>query len=320
MSSIAVIGAGNLGRRHMESILNLAKPLKIFIVDPSDASIAAAKAAASAIEHIHSPRFLQKMEELPGELDFAVIATNSGTRREAVQLLLENRQVKYLLLEKVLFPSLKDYDAISGLLEKAQTKAWVNCGRRMQPLHRRLRDIFKGRENIFFSASGGNWGLCCNSIHLMDLIAYVTGSPKGFSLDTSQLDEGWFDSKRKGFIEMSGLLTGRSAACPHFSIFCSRNWTTPLLLTFEAEGLHAVTYEGAGILQIARAENNWQIETERFRIKYQSELTGPLFEELVATGECSLTAYGESILMHRPLIRAFLRHMNLEDNDLCMIT
>ena len=103
----AIIGAGQLGSRHLQGLLSYKKEsLNIFIIDPSDDSLFIAKQRALELEHKHSLTFTDSFQELPKHLDFVVIATNSKVRFVVMEILLQHASVSYLILEKVLFPDL----------------------------------------------------------------------------------------------------------------------------------------------------------------------------------------------------------------------
>ena len=62
---------------------------------------------------------------MPAAMDIVIIATGADVRRKVIEELLEQAHVSYLLLEKVLFQRLEDYDVVASLLERKQAKAFV---------------------------------------------------------------------------------------------------------------------------------------------------------------------------------------------------
>ena len=53
------------------------------------------------------------------------------------------------------------------------------------------------------------------------------------------------------------------------------------------------------------------------KVEFQSELTGPLVDQILKTGQCSLPALPDSAKMHKTLITALLDHWNArhQSND-----
>jgi predicted dehydrogenase len=324
MRNIAVIGCGNLGRRHLESLMKTKEALNLYAIDCSPSSLN----LVAEVNSMHNPKNKHKLNIgenttiLPEELDFVVIASNSTDRRKLIENLLLRNNVKYLLLEKVLFQKIEDYNAIDSLLAKSQTKAWVNCNMQTMSQYISIKKILGNGCGFNFSVSGGQWGLGCNAIHYLSLIAFLGGTSDDFFINGSRLDDGHIMSKREGFIEFNGILFGNTPKCNSFTISCSADWYSPGIVTIQNENISASILE-SGHIQISTREKNWEVEESKFRFPYQSELTGALFEELINTGNCGLPEYQESSKLHRKLLTVFLTHLNKfssKETDVCMIT
>jgi predicted dehydrogenase len=321
MKNVAVIGSGNLGRRHLEALLKLEQPLNVSVIDSAPSSLRLAEEVNSLhnAEKKHSFITGENIQMLPEELDFVVVATNSANRREITEALLKQKNVKHLLLEKVLFQKLDDYDAVDLLLKNSKTKVWVNCNMQTVPIYASIKEQLNGNE-FHFSVSGGQWNLGCSAIHYLSLIAYLCGTSDGFFIDGSRLDDGYIKSKREGFIEFGGTLSGNSPGCGSFSITCNNNWYSPIIVTVQNENI-AVSFFENGCMYFSSRKKNWEVEEIKIRIPYQSEITGLLFQELTETDTCGLPTYADSSKLHRELIRTFLAHLNkYEETESCLIT
>ena len=95
--------------------------------------------------------------------------------------------MKYLILEKVVFQSIQDFEDIIELLKINQIKAWVNCPRRMYKFYQEVQKQIGNGEQIIYTIRGGNWEMGCNSIHFIDLISFISGETD-FSITSSDLD------------------------------------------------------------------------------------------------------------------------------------
>ena len=131
--NIAIIGTGQLGSRHLQGLKTASSALTITVVDSSDESLKIAKERYNAVDEIGEKtiQYVKNIESLPAQLDLVIIATNSKSRALIVKRLLTHSSVKYLILEKVLFTQLSDYEEIGVLLKKKNVQCWVNCPRRM---------------------------------------------------------------------------------------------------------------------------------------------------------------------------------------------
>jgi len=120
MKRICIIGAGNIGSRHLQGLKKITSPLSITVFDPSAESLSTARQRYDQIPSSlnHEINFLQTMEDLPKNIDLAIIATSSNVRRKVTEELLKNSTVKYLILEKILFQKAQDYKAIKKQIKK----------------------------------------------------------------------------------------------------------------------------------------------------------------------------------------------------------
>ena len=80
---VAIVGAGNIGGRHLQALVRSERPLEVYVVDPSPGVLRHAAARvdeAASNEHV-SVRYLGELSKLPSTLDVAIVATTSKERR-----------------------------------------------------------------------------------------------------------------------------------------------------------------------------------------------------------------------------------------------
>jgi predicted dehydrogenase len=324
MITIAIIGAGGIGTRHLQAVIQLDLQSRIYVVDTSANSLEKARAAYLEESHknIYNIEFINSIDQIQDAIDIAIIATSSNVRANIIFELLNRINVRYLILEKFLFPRLRDYNEISLLLEKKKCKAWVNCARRVTPAYQKLQEYFSAESNIVFSMVGGNWGLGCNAIHFIDMLAYVLNDTGEFTFNTEYLDSEIIESKRNGYIEFTGTLTGRSDKCSFFSLHSGKN-QYPGVISFSNQNIRCIIEEFSGKAFIATRESGWKQSQIEFPMLFVSQTTKIIVEELIARGDCSLPTYDESSKLHKALLSAFLAHYNFRNDsvsDICPIT
>lgn len=299
---IGIIGAGNLGIRHLQAIALLEESCRITVMDIREEALQKAETAfrETGGADRHNVCFVREMASMPREMDAVVVATASDVRRKVIEELLANARAPYLILEKVLFQRLEDYSAIGELMEKKQIRAFVNCPRRMYPVYGRIKKKLEDAHTMEIMASGSDWHLGCNGIHMLDLIAYLAGSEQ-ITLNISGLEPECLPSRRKGFLEIVGTICGTMGRCRAFS-----------LASYPREGILASTVilsdvcwyrilEGKRELEFADASTGWEWKKETFEMPYQSRLTNLALEELFSGGTCRLTAFEESCRLHMAL-------------------
>ena len=305
--NILIIGAGQLGSRHLQSIKKANLRMRIFVYDISLDSLRVAEERYRQIpeeKNVEEIVFLTSLGQVAKNIDFTVVATGSGGRCEIITLLLNVCHVKYMVIEKVLFQNIQDYNSIRDLLHIKNVKAWVNCPRRMNSFYMELAKSLNG-QSLWATVVGGPWGLGCNAIHFIDLIAFLCGC-SDYSIKEN-LDTEILKSKREGYLEFTGELClnyTKGTQCKLVS--WKEGGDSPLMLTIWSEHTRVLIDENGGKAFISRRGQDWKWSEEKFRMKYQSELTAEVLEDLILNQKCDLTTYAESEKLHVPFIKMLL--------------
>lgn len=326
MVNIVIIGSGQLGSRHLQSLSNIDILTSIFIVDPSVEALAIAKQrfeqVVSSDTNIASIEYTTSLNKLPKTIDVAIIATNSDVRKEAIEQLIDNRVVRFLIIEKFMFQSIQDYQDIENLLDKHAVQAFVNCPRRMWPFYKELKKMLKEATYINYEVSAANLGIGCNGIHFVDHLAYLSDETD-FTFDNRCLDKTVIQSKRKGFIEFTGILYGYSNSKKYITIASFPTGDNPLIINISSDVLKCTIREIEGTALISSKNNNWKWEEISFDYIFQSQLTHLAVQQLLDEGTCELTTYRESCIHHTNLLMTFINHINIHTKKkvkLCPVT
>lgn len=317
MYQVAIIGAGQLGSRHLQGLKGAASPLAITVMDSCKESLQVSKERYEVVDAIGEKtiEYVTSLQEFPKELDLVIIATGSKPRASIIKSLLDYASVKYLVLEKVLFPTLREYKEIENLLKEKQVRCWVNCPRRMYGMYKQIKETIDTSKPIYMTNADEDWGLCCNAIHMIDLFMYLT-EETSYSVETKFLNKEIEDSKRGGYIEMTGTLKILTPKGNELTLISEHNFTGEKNILIEnGDDLYGVS-EGEGFYLYNKKFD--------YAMPYQSQLTGVLADEILKTGGCSLTPYQTSVLYHKPFIEAMLERYNeikgTPDNKLLPIT
>jgi predicted dehydrogenase len=313
--NILIIGAGQLGSRHLQGVLKVNTPLAVFVLDPSEESLLIAKQRADEINHNHPIKYVTEWTELPSEFDIVIIATSSNVREKIIFQLAENYKTKYLILEKVLFPEVKSYKRVKELLENHNIKTWVNHPRRMFQSYMSLKEEMSSSPKVF-QVTGGNWGLGCNGLHFIDLFVFLASSNVK-SIDTSRVDNIISASKRNGFIEFSGTITGVLNNGSVFHVTSLSGESTAATITiFDSQNRYLIQESGTPVIYTFQKEKNFKCEEKEFNMEYQSTLTSVIVNNLIEKGNCLLPDYDEACHSHLPFISHLLNNYNRSTNTL----
>jgi len=303
VKNIAIIGAGQLGSRHLQAMARVTDDIVIYIVDPSEDSLELSRGRFAEVNQANiTLHCLKKVDQLPSKIEFAVIATNSLQRLTVLEQLLKHTKVKYLILEKFLFPYIEEYEIATQLIERTSTKVFVNCARTMWPSYQKIRSILSEEKEIKIEVSGSQWNMASNSIHFLNLFTFITGCDE-FEVDTSSLDSQLQKNKRANYIEFTGTLKV-SANYKHELILNSYvNKEDSFKILIKSEN-YCITIEEHLEKCVLNEEKQY------FPILHQSNLTNKIYNQLQKDGECNLVSYQQSVKEHIILLNAFNHFLN----------
>lgn len=302
MKKIAIIGAGQLGSRHLQGVKKSINELEIWVMDTNPESLTIARERYEQITSNSNKiiHYIETIDLLPKELDIVIVATSSKPRATIIQNLLKTHKVGCLILEKFLFDNLNDYDNIDRLLDKNKVKVYVNTPRRLFSGYKEIKDKLDETQIITLTNKGENWGLCCNTIHFFDLFQYLTNITD-FVVDCSGLEPRIIQSKRFGYIELNGALTIKSNRGDILNLVCS-------------DGISKFMEIRQNDLVIKIDENNNTYTVDKkcgnIDIKYQSDLSGILVDKILSEGCCNLPTYKQSAHLHKIFLSSILSFIN----------
>ena len=308
-----------MGKRHFESTLTL-KKLDVYVVDNS-------KEAVNLVNDIPNPNqnrvtTLDDIEALPTQIDLAIIATNSLPRKQIIDKLLGHSKVGHLVLEKLLFPRLQEYDQSVSLLESSSIETWINCPFRMYPLFKDIKSKIKIENSISLSITGNNWGLATTAIHLLDLLCFLREDP---NLELSSLlDEEVFESKRKGYYEVNGGILATNTYGDKLYIN-SKNveGKSPKYFVIQDEFQRWSFQDNMTEGRYCNSDVKWREEVFEFNFPYQSGLTSIFVQDLLSKGTCDLPRFSETYTLHKDYLQFLNTHFEKQWKkkiEICPIT
>lgn len=317
MIHILVVGAGALGIRHIEALGLLGGTVKVDVVDPSPQARARAVEVAATLSPLRLAVH-DSVDTLASSGDVAIIASNSRQRRAVVEKVL-TAGWRNLILEKVLFPALKDYDAVAELIAKSGAATWVNCTRRTFPYAERMRLLFSGAP-FSYQVEGGEWGLGCNLVHHLDEAAFLAGRTD-FSIDASGLDDGALAAKREGYFEITGTIRANLPNGTRVIATARRGAAPDRSVRIDGQNVSAVVDHGGETLRLSERGRE---EVLDYPIPRQSVITAEHIRRILGGGAPDLPDFAAATAIHKPLIAALLPHFRkaLADPELkeCPIT
>ena len=304
MKSIIIIGMGQLGRRHAQSLASFDSELEITLVDSNPSSLETAKNYLEPLftHNLFIKRlYLKNLAQLTSSrCDLAIIATTSTARLNVLEALLSTCSVTFCILEKFLFSDISEYDKAHSVLRDANVVTFVNCPRRAMESYQLLKEQICPCDFLKMTVKGKGWGLFCNMIHYVDLFSYFTGDNR-FNITSSFNNDQLSESKRSGYYEAYGQLTCDNVK-GRLTLACNEGASTGSQLQIETTNATYLIDENNQVLYSDKKETSEIIESN-FPILYQSQLTKLVVEDIFENQTCSLSLYGDSAMLHIQLLR-----------------
>tara|TARA_B100000029_G_C17604722_1_gene967033 strand:- start:3887 stop:4882 length:996 start_codon:yes stop_codon:yes gene_type:complete len=308
---ILLIGAGQLGSRYLQGLSQSEESLQITVVDPNARALLIAKERFEEMPKNPIKQYVQyhdNYKKVKNIFDLIIVSTNADVRTQIVKYLLRNFFFKYMILEKVAFQAIKDFQEIIELLKKKNVKAWINCPRRTYPFFKKLKKEISKEKLIRMVVKGSDWGLASNTIHMLDLLAFLSDQDE-FIFDISELDENIYKSKRASFIELGGKLRCKSIRGDSLELLDNKKTNDPFNYIIEFGDKRIEINQDAEIATVFSKNGLKSIES-RFSMPMQSEITTNLVKQILNNADSSLTTIQESFLLHRCMIEGFNNHLS----------
>jgi predicted dehydrogenase len=307
---ILLIGAGQLGSRYLQGLICSNSNLSITVVDQSSDSLETARSRWLEVGGdacLHQISWMQKLPSDSQEIDIALVVTSSHKRADLISTIADSFNVRFWVIEKVLAQSCSEILSIQSAT-RTSSGSWVNIPRRMMKWHKSLKEYFYGHAPVSFSFSGGLWGLACNSIHFIDLVAWWTGESL-VSVDCKDLDHNWHESKRTGYYEVTGSLKATFSGGSLLQLTSKKGASDKQHIRVKLN--NGVIWEIDESAGIATSSEGQRIGGQ---LEFQSQLSGRLVDNILQDNKCDLPSLDESAQMHSVFLNAMLNHWNHSQN------
>ncbi len=282
MSNVLIVGFGNIGLRHCQSLINLEKIKKIYIYDIDIEKI---KNFKNSIKEKKKIIILKNLNPVKNKLLLTIISTNSNVRFSIFKKIVKNFNVKFFIFEKVVFQDPKEYELTKKIIIKRKIKSWINCPRRTWSIYKNLKKKIIKNEKVSIVVSGSKWGLLSNSVHFLDLFVYLTGR-SNLDLNFDKLDKKFFETKRKGFFETQGNISVKTKFGDKLKLIDKKKQKKEKFI-FKLKQRKTIFYYDQ-----FNPKNN-------FKAPYQSEETIKHVKNILTNNKCNLPSYLKTFKYHK---------------------
>mgnify|MGYP001307175344 CR=1 FL=1 len=309
MINILIVGLGNIGIRHLQSLLRIELETTIYALEISSSRMNACKVLLNDFKikpHIKI-NFLCELKKINTNINIAIISTSSEGRKELIEKIIKIYSIDYFIIEKIAFTDKNDFRYVIDKFKEKSITSWINCPNRTFSDYKKLKKIILNEPKIQMVISGGNWGLASNSIHYIDLFSFFTGS-LSYKININ-LDNHIYPSKRSGYIEFNGIINLISNNCT-LSLISNNSFTSPVIVTIHTSEYNYVISEAEGSAMVQSLSNNWYWDKTKFNIELQSNLTEKYVRSIITSGECELIPIEDSFKLHEIYFTEFKDYFN----------
>lgn len=261
-----IVGVGELGSRHAQSLATLAELEELILVDPNPSSLERATERVASTGYKGRVSTFTRLQHAVGQIELAVVSTSSKQRLGSLESVIEYSKPSHVLLEKLLTPSGTQLSELESTIANSYSKFWVNCPMPFFDHYRYIEEALSqtgDRRQLSYMVTGGNYGLVTNLIHYLDHFSKLSGS----SLIDLRLRDGYqeIQSKRAGYSEIIGCFFGETEKGDKFSVEFDPNKNGKSL-----------------IIEISNGESVFRID-EMGLVLHEGKLNGPQSQSPITT-------------------------------------
>ena len=299
---ILLIGCGNIGFRHLEGLLKTNLDLHIYIIEKSKVKI------LEQSKKIKNKNFKNKTITFSNnfnlkniKFDLVICATTSYKRYELLKKLILKFKFSKIIIEKLAFQNILDFNKSLKLFKKHKVSCWVNCPRREQEIYKKIKKENKNNEILSIEVSGNKWNLASNSIHFFDLFYFFNKSLIKFN----QIEENLkiIPSKHHKFLELTGKF--KISNKNYFILLNDQKKNRDIIVKIKT--LKKLYYVNESKKFVIIQYKNKTIK-KKIEILLQNELTKLLTKKILYKKKINLSTLSEAYISHKLLLSAFKKY------------
>lgn len=228
--NILIVGLGNIGKRHLESVIKNKDVNKIFLFDKSKKVIQNFK-KGNLYLNSNNIIILNKINQsLVENIFLCIVATSANRRYKLLKGLAKSFKIKYWLIEKIFLNNLNHLNLFK---ETTNSKnMYVNLPLRMSSPFKLIQKKLK-RKKFDCRIEGGNWNMASNALHYIDLIKWITNSNVK-KIDIYNVRKK-FNSKRLGYKEFYADIIINYFNGTILKLYCDNSNNKKILFKFKSK-------------------------------------------------------------------------------------
>ena len=292
MVNVCLIGCGGVGKRHLEAMLKVKNDINIEVVEPNIENTPTTLVGQNI-------NYFSKIEDVSNNIDICLIATTANVRKKVILELVSKKNVKFMILEKVVFQNEKDFDEIIKLFEEKNIKSWVNCHLRAQPIYKELKtqSIISYDTTMTYEYSD-DFTLSSSAIHILDLFSYLCDD---------------YDLEIQDIVTDTELKSSRHSGCVDFNGYMKVKSTNGYELVVKKRdahfGEHLTIYHNDLTVRASEGDDPDNrigfVQDKKIPYVWQSSLTNSYIDDIIEKSDCDLSTLENSAKLHKIMLKSF---------------
>ena len=296
MYKIVIVGFGSIGYRYFEAINRIRLPnIKIYLVDKKIKFLLRHYNLQKKIKNISN-----NLKSIPKKMDLCIVSTTCQNRHILLKKIICKSNFKNLILEKPLTQSPSELLKLNNILKNIEN-VWVNTDRRCLNIYKFIESKINQKKKILMTVDGNSWGICCNSLHFVDLFNFLSKQYLSKIEEKSPLY--WYPTKRNGFQDLdNGKLKLKFGS--HQMYLSSKKNSLPKNLKIIIKNEKKIFYikEKEDIFELKYKNKIFSFKNELLSVKMTS-----IIKKILQKNKSNLPNYFVSTKLYYPLIEFFLR-------------
>ena len=292
MVNVCLIGCGGVGKRHLEAMLKVKNDINIEVVEPNIENTPTTLVGQNI-------NYFSKIEDVSNNIDICLIATTANVRKKVILELVSKKNVKFIILEKVVFQNEKDFDEIIKLFKEKNIKSWVNCHLRAQPIYKELKtqSIISYDTTMTYEYSD-DFTLSSSAIHILDLFSYLCDD---------------YDLEIQDIVTDTELKSSRHSGCVDFNGYMKVKSTNGYELVVKKRdahfGEHLTIYHNDLTVRSSEGDDPDNrigfVQDKKIPYVWQSSLTNSYIDDIIEKSDCDLSTLENSAKLHKIMLKSF---------------
>jgi predicted dehydrogenase len=310
--NIAIIGLGNIGKRHLQAVSRLDFFEEINCYDIMEISLnSVSDFCEKNMIKTEKIKLVFQFDDLLKKISqntIVIVATIAKGRYGVLKTIIDRNPLA-VIAEKPLCQNIMEYEDIVNYSKKNGTNIFINFSRHCYSAYQTINEYLNNEEFkvkhfvAFFSG-----GMACVGIHIIDLATWLLKGAS-FKLKYSKKEE-VYETKRTGYSDFSGemlLNINEESNC----FFMAERKQMPIMIDINTEKKQLRIFESADKMVVVNSDSDG-INLSDYEIVNTSQITDKVIEDIMNKKKPQLPDIFESYLAHKILFE-YMRINGLEE-------